>query len=436
MKKTFTAVMLLTLVFACMAYAGGKWDFLGGFPDTVAFNNRVQPKNTHVHGLAVDPDGNVWAQKYYATDSIMTSGGTYAACRNLLVYRPDGTQLPFSPVKILTVGGVPDTLWNSGLGLRADHEGNILVSTYNTLYRVNYKTGEGMNKWVRPDANGVTAAGVDAAGDIFLGTVLPALNMKLLYPDFGDQGNAIDTVVGYSRSHNVSADGNDIYYTAFSEKRTVKFHSDFGTFGPYLAVDTLFPGMSVESSCWNPKSGLLYLSSGGQTPADSPYALARWYGVDVTTKAIVDTIVWNFDLSPTSPANDVRPRAIAFSPGGDTAYVGSFGGTGTLLQMFRAPVTSVRPDPQGIPHGFMLDQNYPNPFNPKTEIKFSIEQSGLTTLVVYDLLGREIETLVSEDLARGAYTTSFNASKLSSGTYLYRLTSGGVSITKKMVVLK
>ena len=56
--------------------------------------------------------------------------------------------------------------------------------------------------------------------------------------------------------------------------------------------------------------------------------------------------------------------------------------------------------------------------------------------MVYDLLGQQIETLVNEDLARGAYRASFNASKLSSGTYIYRLTSNGLSITKKMMVLK
>ena len=90
----------------------------------------------------------------------------------------------------------------------------------------------------------------------------------------------------------------------------------------------------------------------------------------------------------------------------------------------------------GVPSKFDLSQNYPNPFNPVTKINFDIPQSGLVSLKIYDILGREMNTLINEIKDAGYYTIIFDASKLSSGVYFYRLTSGGFSSVKRLVVLK
>ena len=94
-----------------------------------------------------------------------------------------------------------------------------------------------------------------------------------------------------------------------------------------------------------------------------------------------------------------------------------------------------------IPSGFLLSQNYPNPFNPTTRIKFSIPpfeggQRGMTSLKVYDILGKEIETLVNEKLNPGKYKVTFNASQYPSGVYFYRLITESFSETKRMILLK
>jgi len=89
-----------------------------------------------------------------------------------------------------------------------------------------------------------------------------------------------------------------------------------------------------------------------------------------------------------------------------------------------------------LPSTFNLSQNYPNPFNPITNITFEICKSGFTELKVYDVLGREIKTLVSENLVPGFYNVKFDASNLSTGTYLYQLIFDGKSITRKMTLLK
>ena len=89
-----------------------------------------------------------------------------------------------------------------------------------------------------------------------------------------------------------------------------------------------------------------------------------------------------------------------------------------------------------VPTEFGLSQNYPNPFNPTTKIRFTIVDRQLTTIKVFDLVGREVATLVNEVKEPGTYTVQFDASKLASGVYLYRLSAGQFVQSKKMVVVK
>jgi hypothetical protein len=85
---------------------------------------------------------------------------------------------------------------------------------------------------------------------------------------------------------------------------------------------------------------------------------------------------------------------------------------------------------------YAIEQNYPNPFNPSTMIRYQIPQDGLVTLKVYDILGKEIVTLVNEEKSSGRYEVNFNASSLASGVYIYRLTSGNFTASKKLILLK
>lgn len=89
-----------------------------------------------------------------------------------------------------------------------------------------------------------------------------------------------------------------------------------------------------------------------------------------------------------------------------------------------------------IPEKMELDQNYPNPFNPSTNISYALPQRSKVTLKVYDMLGREVATLFSGTKVQGQHSLKFDASTLSSGIYLYRLTTDFGSITKKMTLLK
>lgn len=97
--------------------------------------------------------------------------------------------------------------------------------------------------------------------------------------------------------------------------------------------------------------------------------------------------------------------------------------------------TAVR-DEDFVPREIQLAQNFPNPFNPSTTLQFALAKSGHVTLEVFNVLGQHVATLVNEVLSAGSYHVNFDASALSSGIYLYRLTSGDVVQTKKMVLMK
>jgi len=128
--------------------------------------------------------------------------------------------------------------------------------------------------------------------------------------------------------------------------------------------------------------------------------------------------------------------------------MGAYGGPhSAVLSDFT--VTSVYDDGiNGQPQGFYLEQNYPNPFNPTTRIKFTIPQSVILSgaknlifvqLIIYDVLGNEVATLVDEELPAGEYEIEFNLAQnsiLSSGIYFYQLKAGNFIETKKMVLLK
>lgn len=89
-----------------------------------------------------------------------------------------------------------------------------------------------------------------------------------------------------------------------------------------------------------------------------------------------------------------------------------------------------------IPEEFSLSQNYPNPFNPKTVISFQLSVDSKVLIKVYDVQGKEVETLLNERMNAGTYEVSFDASHLSSGVYFYRLTTDGFIETKSMMLIK
>ncbi|MCC6255175.1 MAG: T9SS type A sorting domain-containing protein [Ignavibacteriaceae bacterium] len=107
-----------------------------------------------------------------------------------------------------------------------------------------------------------------------------------------------------------------------------------------------------------------------------------------------------------------------------------------ILDIVHTPV-SVELETDVVPAQFYLDQNYPNPFNPSTQIKFGITEAANVDLRIYDVLGSEVAVLINNQyLGAGSYNAKFNAVNLASGIYVYRLTAGTNSVSRKMQLLK
>ncbi len=105
------------------------------------------------------------------------------------------------------------------------------------------------------------------------------------------------------------------------------------------------------------------------------------------------------------------------------------------------PLVSVDDQVAVIPADFHLYQNFPNPFNPSTTIRYSIVEPGNVSIKIYDVLGREVKTLVNEVKTAGTYSSTWNGynnfgNKVSSGIYFYRMESGSFIEAKKMILLK
>lgn len=100
------------------------------------------------------------------------------------------------------------------------------------------------------------------------------------------------------------------------------------------------------------------------------------------------------------------------------------------------PITGVQQTGSEVPARYVLEQNYPNPFNPATTFKFSLPKEGYVEIILYDITGREVATLVSDPFKAGTYTVTFDGTNLSSGVYFYRIVSGDFTDAKKMVLIK
>jgi len=129
----------------------------------------------------------------------------------------------------------------------------------------------------------------------------------------------------------------------------------------------------------------------------------------------------------------------------DVVFVDNIHGTGigvsavydTVVQYDGSEViTSVDRSQDDIPARFTLDQNFPNPFNPSTSIKYQLPRRSGVVLKVYDVLGREVRTLVNEEKPAGSYTVKFDASSCSSGVYFYRIQAGDFVQTRRLLLLR
>ena len=128
-------------------------------------------------------------------------------------------------------------------------------------------------------------------------------------------------------------------------------------------------------------------------------------------------------------------NVMSLSVDGTYLFAGT-NGKGVWRRPLSEMITAVKNQKNNLPTSFYLQQNYPNPFNPSTTISYSVPKSSLVTIKVYDILGREIKTIINEEKSTGNYSIQFNGNSLPSGIYFYRMQAGSFAETKKLILMK
>lgn len=282
--------------------------------------------------------------------------------------------------------------------------------------------------------------------------------------------STIDLPVGIYQGVTVSSDGTQLFVSASSERNLWKFIGD--PISGYTKDDnfsiTLAEDDTVET-IGSIKPTFLGLAYHDQTnyvfaTADTflsagnlgGYPYGRIYVIDGETAASLDTIdiaQWNFDITGVYNTGSNNGRVGGFTsvcdvdiePTESAVYTQTYYGWAVEKWIYDG-VLNVEKKSDIIPTEFSLKQNYPNPFsagggsafggNPSTTIEFEVTKTVNVSLSVYNLAGQLVTTLVNEELAPSAYTTTFNASNLPSGIYFYILQAGQFKLQKKMILTK
>ncbi len=399
----------------------GPWKFIGApdyvFDDFVGADTLVSAG----HGVAVDKFNRIWVGNF--------SGA-------LRVIHPDGTEDPISPIDSIKVGDVAITTAGCrGLAIASD--GNILFArSAGDFAKINVETGQGMAYW--KGGGSLLKPAVDAAGFIYVGKVVGINPVTVLDPStfLPTQEITLNGAPSFGRGLEVTADGATIFTPDLGASGGPVYIWHTTDFINYVKVDSIFHNTEGKlifqtqrtTMDWGPDS-TLWVSS------DNAYAAGN---NDPNGFVILNfkTMEYQFLPSPDiGPDIGNGPRGVAFSVTGDTAYAVYFNGN-RLARFIKSP-TSVSSRSGAVPTDYVLEQNYPNPFNPSTTIAFSMAKQGKVSLKVYNLLGQEVATILDKKpMQEGRHQVTFDASKLASGVYYYKLSVNGKVLSRKMTLLK
>jgi photosystem II stability/assembly factor-like uncharacterized protein len=209
---------------------------------------------------------------------------------------------------------------------------------------------------------------------------------------------------------------------------------------------SLFAGTSIDPSTnpGLPGKGIFRSTNGGNLWAPANTGLTGNNISDIAVsgqKIIAGTDSNGIFLSIDNgdhwhPFNEGLPNLNIASLGLNDTYMYAGLPGGLWRRPLSEAIVSVSPSHAAIPMRFAMEQNYPNPFNPTTTISYALPKASHVTLKVYDMLGREVTTLVNDHRDQGRYTATFDATHLASGVYVSRLVAGDYTKTIKMLMLK
>lgn len=226
-------------------------------------------------------------------------------------------------------------------------------------------------------------------------------------------------VTGYSYDANTSEDYATIKYNSTGEQQWVSLYNGTGN------------DFDIATSIKSDINGNVYVagySYGSGTQED--FATVKYNSAGEQQWA--EIFNGNADSSDIAASLAIDQSGNIYTSG--YSYVTSSGFDFTTIKY--SQTVGVNQISVNLPEKFLLEQNYPNPFNPNTYIRYTIEEAGYTLLTVYNSVGKEVSTLISENLQAGSYSAEFNAANYPSGVYYYKLSSGDFTQVKKMILLK
>ncbi len=468
MLTVFIAVLALSSV------ALGDWVF-----DSVLHHfEGTEVTNAYgMHGVTVDGAGNVWFAMYgYATAEVYkgTAVGDTVDVYQIFAVQPDGTPLTFSPISMLTIDGVIDTMVSATRGMTTDNDGHILYSVAGKMYKINHTDGTGMAMYDFPDVTGsLTKPAVDDAGNIYLGTVGQGNPVKILNSSLVETGNAIAAFSGaYTRAIVVSGDGKDLYFGSTWNGIGIRHYrseipgtfphdssSTFGNFEPAgvfdttytIVMDTTISGTDTtivadttntdiaqhvdnfwpEDLSMTPDGKYIWAANTQSEWSSARYG-SQWWIFDTATEEALYSV--GIQKGDSLAGGTFNGRGAAWSLDGNTVYLADFG-YNMVTVWVQDPYVGID-RPITLPNAFELKQNFPNPFNPSTSIAYDLHQDGMVKLTVFDLNGREVAILVNEQLNAGNHVVTFDGSNLSSGLYIYQISFNGEVNAKNMMLVK
>lgn len=230
----------------------------------------------------------------------------------------------------------------------------------------------------------------------------------------------------------------NIVYRFATDKRLYVLRRTAGS-GAFAAPLAITPGNIGNPAYWRAidtdDNGRLYVTFQNST-ATGPKGFFLVHGITSFVQPILifedSTASYIGRGSSSVAARGNGEIAVTFDP---TASRNGEVVSDIFLKKGTLTITRIEPANESV-KDFVLEQNYPNPFNPNTLISFTLPSSGLVRLKIYNSLGKEVETLVNENLSSGSYSVNFNASHLSGGVYFYKFETESFSETKKMILVK
>lgn len=472
----------------------------GGEQQWVAIYNGLGNSYDQASAIAVDNSGNVYVSGYvsvggtsydYATVKYNSNGVqqweaiynglgngidyvtslTIDASSNIYVtgqsYGGSGTSYDYLTIKYNSEGARQWVARFDGAGngndgansVAVDNSGNVYVaglSFQSTVASVNYATvkynSSGVQQWAASyngPVNGIDGANsvkADESGNVYVtgysrgqGSLYDYATIKYNSsgvqqwamrhngtPNGNDEANAMVLdengnvfVTGYSVISGASSDYVTIKYDSLGVRRWIGVYN-----GPANQNDsaTSIAIDNVGNIC------VTGYSTGNGTSRD--FATVKYNNNGL--------LVWTIRFNGGVNGNDVA-NSVAFDQSGDVYVAGKSTGSGSsndFVTVKYSKTSGIHIISSAIENGFKLFDNYPNPFNPSTKISFNIPKASFVKLNIFDVNGKEIETLVNGRLDDGLYEVTFNPTGLSSKMYFYRLEAGDFVQTKKMIFIK